>query len=109
VAKAGEDKTGDTTLKRLEKSQFSTLESDDEIALTEFNAVRTGDCVNALGIEPEVIKRSEDVARGRIRGGESGAATQKKKQQSGPRTHALSVVTFGMWGQGGGKSRSLPL
>jgi hypothetical protein len=73
VAKAREDKAGDAALKRLEKRQLSALESNDEIALMEFDAVRAGDCVNVLGIEPKVIQRSEDVPRGRIRGGESGA------------------------------------
>ena len=68
----------------------------------EFNAVGGGDGVNAIGIEAQRVERSEDVT-GRIRGVQGRSAHEKNRKEGGAKPHLLSVVTFGMRGQGSGK------
>ncbi len=105
VADAGKDKTGDVAFEGLKEHEFSTLEGEDQIAMTELDAVGGGDGVNVIGIEAERVERSEDVTR-RIRRIKGRAKHEKNGKEGGAKTHPLSVVTFGMRGQGSGKRAS---
>ena len=108
VADAGENETGDVALERLKEGEFAALKGDDEITLTKFNAVCGREGVNVFGIETERIERRKEVARGGIRGRVSRATQKEKDEQGGANTHVLSVVTFGMQGQGSEKRVSPP-
>ncbi|MGB2636515.1 MAG: hypothetical protein WAM58_21475 [Candidatus Acidiferrum sp.] len=67
VADPGKDKTGYAAVEGLKEHEFSALEGEDQIAMTELDAVSGGDGVNVIGIEAQRVERSEDVTR-RIRG-----------------------------------------
>jgi hypothetical protein len=111
VADAGENEAGDVALERHEKGEFAALKVDDQITLTKFNAVCGREGVNVFGIETERIERRKEVARGGIRGRVSRATQNEKDEQGGANAHVLhvlSVVTFGMQGQGGEKRVSPP-
>ncbi len=103
VSDAGENEAGDAAFEGLKESELSAFEGDDQIALANFNTITGRESVNVFGIEAKPVQGSKNIPGGRIRGSESRTAEKKQNKQDAANAHPLSVVTFGIWGQGGGE------
>ena len=105
VAESGEDHAGDAALERFVKGKLSLFEGEDDIGLTELNAVSGRDGVNLMRVKAKGIERGQQFAgsrAGRRAGAGHGKKTSNERSRSGQgETHTRSVVTFGMTEQGG--------
>jgi len=102
MADPGKNETGNTAFEWLKKHQFPPFEREDQVTLTNFDAVCGGESVDVLGVKAEAVECSKKVSGGRIRGRKRRATEKKQNEQGGADAHLFSVVTFGMVGQGGG-------
>jgi len=106
VADSGKNETGDATLEGLKESQSSLLKGKNEVTLAKFNAVRSGNSVDELGIKAQGVESHEEIARRGISGGRSRPEGQENDKECKADAHTSSVVIFGMDGQGGPRGAS---
>ena len=105
MADSGKDEAGDTALEGLKESQFSVLQGEEEVTLAKFDAIRSGDGVNMLRIKTQSIEGGEAIARRGIRSWRGRAEGHQKNNDSKADAHIVSVVSFGMSGQGNQNAR----
>ena len=106
VAESGEDHAGDAAVKRLVKGELSLFEGEDDVRLTELNAVRGGDGVNLMRVEAEGVESRQKIARRRAGCRTRGGQVEKTSKEGQDGTHTRSVVTFGMREQGEERARN---
>src|SRR5215469_16683005 len=86
VAESGEDHARDAALERFVKGKLSLLEGEDDIGLTQLNAVSGRHGVNLLWVKAKGIERGQHLAgsrTGRRAGAGHGKETSNKRSRSG--------------------------
>jgi hypothetical protein len=100
VTEPRKNESGDATFKRSIKGKTAFLKGEDNIAMTDFDAILGREGVNVLRIRGERVEGSENFTGRESSGRASDRPRKEKKERGGREFHQTSVVIFSMEEQG---------